>query len=83
MRVYYMTSAHWGAVILKTRRLKLSRFFESNDPFELKLVDSRKREQRQMVKTISEHLNSTYAMEGGARRARPKISSRFSALVKR
>ena len=46
MRVYYMTSTKWAEVILKERRLKLSRFYESNDPFELKLIDSRPTETR-------------------------------------
>jgi hypothetical protein len=38
MRVYYMTSAKWGKVILKERRLNLARFGELNDPFELSLI---------------------------------------------
>lgn len=41
MRLYYMTSAKWAETILKERRIKLSRFSEANDPFELRLIDSR------------------------------------------
>jgi hypothetical protein len=57
MRVYYMTSAKWGEVILKERRLKLARFGELNDPFELSLIDSRPRETRKVVKLITDHFH--------------------------
>src|SRR5581483_5583791 len=59
MRVYYMTSAKWGEVILKERRLKLARFGELNDPFELSLIDSRPRETRGSVKLITDHFHRT------------------------
>jgi hypothetical protein len=35
-----------GEMILKERRLKLARFGELNDPFELSLIDSRRRDTR-------------------------------------
>lgn len=57
MRVYYMTSAKWGEVILKERRLKLARFGELNDPFELGLIDNRPRGTRDMVKLITDHFH--------------------------
>ena len=59
MRVYYMTSAKWGEVILKERRLKLARFGELNDPFELSLIDNRPRETRKVAKLIRDHFQST------------------------
>jgi hypothetical protein len=62
MRVYYMTSAKWGEVILRERRLKLSRFFESNDPFELNLIDSRPQETRRYVRLISNYFNKNIGM---------------------
>ena len=59
MRVYYMTSAKWGEVILRERRLKLARFGELNDPFELSLIDNRPRETRMVAKLIRDHFQST------------------------
>lgn len=52
---YYMTSAKWADVILTERRLKLSRFHESNDPFELNLIDSRDPKRREVARLISDH----------------------------
>lgn len=57
MRVHYMTSAKWGEVILRERRLKLARFGELNDPFELGLIDSRQRDTRAMAKLITDHFH--------------------------
>ena len=37
---HYMTTAKWAEVVLRERRLKLSRFYEANDPFELNLIES-------------------------------------------
>src|SRR6266404_3134304 len=62
MRVYYMTSAKWAEVILKERRLKLSRFYESNDPFELRLIDSRPRDTRQFVRMIENYYNKNVGL---------------------
>src|ERR1700734_1370486 len=59
MRVYYMTSAKWGEVILRGRRLKLARFGELNDPFELSLIDARVRETRKFAKLITDHFHET------------------------
>ena len=62
MRLYYMTTAKWAEVILKERRLKLSRFYESNDPFELNLIDSRGSERRKIVKMIEKYHNEHTGM---------------------
>jgi hypothetical protein len=62
MRVYYMTSANWGEVILRERRLKLSRFHESNDPFELNLIDSRLRDTRQVVQLMTNYFEKNIGM---------------------
>jgi hypothetical protein len=62
MRVYYMTSAKWGEVILKERRLKLSRFYESNDPFELMLIDIRPQDTRKIAKIISDYYHKNVGM---------------------
>ena len=80
MRMYYMTCARWGEVILNEQRLKLSRFYESNDPFELKLVDNRQPEARRMVRMISEYFNRTIGMICfGASWASPVMWAHYAA----
>lgn len=59
---YYMTSAKWAEVILKERRLKLSRFHESNDPFELNLIDSRDEKRREIVRMLVDYHNQNTGM---------------------
>ena len=59
---FYMTSAKWAKVILRERRLKLSRFNESNDPFELNLIDSRDQSRREIVRMLVEHHNKNTGM---------------------
>ena len=59
---YYMTTAKWAEVILKERRLKLSRFYEANDPFELNLIDSRDPSRRKIVKMIEKYHNERTGM---------------------
>jgi hypothetical protein len=58
MRVYYMTSTKWAKVILKERRLKLARFGELNDPFELSLIDNRPHATRRVVRLVTDHLHN-------------------------
>jgi hypothetical protein len=58
MRLYYMTAAKWAEVILKERRLKLSRFSEANDPFELQLIDSRNRDVRKYAQLICDYFET-------------------------
>ncbi|MDZ4817599.1 MAG: DUF2971 domain-containing protein [Planctomycetota bacterium] len=62
MRLYYMTTAKWAEVILRERRLKLSRFFEANDPFELNLIDSRDQKRREIVEMIEKYHNNCTGM---------------------
>jgi hypothetical protein len=57
MRLYYMTAAKWAEVILNERRLKLSRFSEANDPFELNLIDSRDRDVRKYAQMIYKYFD--------------------------
>lgn len=59
---YYMTTAKWAEVILKERRLKLSRFYEANDPFELNLIDCRDPSRRKIVKMIEKYHNERTGM---------------------
>jgi hypothetical protein len=62
MRVYYMTSMRWAEVILRERRLKLSRFYESNDPFELRLIDKRTRDTRPFAQLITNYFDKNVGM---------------------
>lgn len=62
MRVYYMTSTKWAEVILRERRLKQSRYFESNDPFELMLIDKRDKNVRVVATMISDYHNKNTGM---------------------
>lgn len=62
MRLYYMTNAKWAEVILKERRLKLSRFYEANDPFELNLIDSRDPARRKIARMIEKYHNERTGM---------------------
>jgi hypothetical protein len=62
MRLYYMTAMKWAEVILRERRLKLSRFYEANDPFELNLIDSRDASRRKIVKMIERYHNERTGM---------------------
>jgi Protein of unknown function (DUF2971) len=57
MRVYYMTSVKWAEVILREKRLKLARFGELNDPFELSLIDNRPEDACKMARLITEHFH--------------------------
>ena len=59
---YYMTSARWAEVILQERRLKLSRFYEANDPFELNIIDTRDPYCRKIAKMIEDHHNKRTGM---------------------
>lgn len=59
MRLYYMTTTKWADVILMERRLKLSRFYESNDPFELMLIDSRPQDTRRIAIMIADYYNKS------------------------
>jgi hypothetical protein len=59
MRMFYMTSARWAEVILHERRIKLARFNELNDPFELMLIDVRSPATRDIVKQIVDYFNGS------------------------
>jgi hypothetical protein len=48
----------WAQVILQERRLKLSRFSEANDPFELNLIDSRDRDVRKYADFIYDYFEA-------------------------
>lgn len=47
MRVYHLLSRKWGLESIARRRLKISRFADLNDPFELLCVNLRDKQSRQ------------------------------------
>lgn len=59
MRLYYMTATTWAELILREHRIKLSRFSEANDPFELSLVDYRDPAARRYIDLIYDHFEKT------------------------
>lgn len=59
MRLYYFTGANFALSNLALRRLKVSRFQDLNDPFELLAVDIGEREQRAPIRTARDRLNES------------------------
>lgn len=57
MRLYYFTSAEFGISNIALRRLKVSRFHDLNDPFELLAVNIGERESRAPVRAARDRLN--------------------------
>ena len=57
-RVYKMASEHWSLEALRRGRLKVSRFSDLNDPFELIALNLADKAQRQQVKTFSRAFDS-------------------------
>lgn len=58
MRVYYFTQAKWAIRDINTRRLKVSRFFELNDPFELLAFAQCEARQRAKIRKWADELNA-------------------------
>ena len=59
MRLYYMTSADIGLVILRERRMKLSLYNDLNDPFELLAYALGDKLMRKAHKVLKEHFTRT------------------------
>jgi hypothetical protein len=62
MRLYYLTGQKWGPVILRDRRLKISRLEELNDPFELLGASIGEAQMRWIMETLHEHWAETLGM---------------------
>ncbi len=58
-RAYYFTSADYGLSGIALRRLKVARFSDANDPFELLGVRLRDRKVRKAVKDFKKRCNET------------------------
>ena len=57
MRVYYLTGAQFALSNLALRRIKIARFEDLNDPYELLGVDVRDRNLRAAVRKTKERIN--------------------------
>ncbi len=58
VRAYHLTSAEHGISSISLRRLKVARFSELNDPFELMALNFHRREIRQLVTRFKDSHNS-------------------------
>jgi hypothetical protein len=58
-RAYYFTSSDYGISGIALRRLKVARFSDANDPFELLGVQLQDRKVRKTVKDFKEQCNNT------------------------
>ncbi len=59
MRVYYLTGAQFALSNLALRRIKISRFEDLNDPFELLGVDVGDKERRAAFRATKEKINES------------------------
>src|SRR4030042_3833160 len=57
-RAYHLTSAEHGISSISLRRLKVARFLDANDPFELTALNTHKREIRGLLKRFKVSKNS-------------------------
>jgi hypothetical protein len=62
MRVYYLTGAQFALSNLALRRIKISRFEDLNDPFELLAVDRNDKEQRAAFRRKKEQINESQGL---------------------
>jgi hypothetical protein len=58
MRAHYLTGSQYALSNIALRRIKISRFSELNDPFELLAVDLSDREHRAAIRAKKEELNN-------------------------
>ena len=58
MRVYYLTGAQFALSNLALRRIKIARFGDLNDPFELLGVDVRDKTLRAEIRKRKEQINT-------------------------
>lgn len=62
MRVFYFTNANFGVSNLSLKRLKISRFSQLNDPFELLAADLLDPRDRKALSNFKGNLNSSKGM---------------------
>lgn len=59
MRVYYLTGAQYALSNLALRRIKIARFADLNDPFELLSVDVADKGRREVFRATREQINAS------------------------
>lgn len=57
MRAYYLCPSQFAVSNIALRRLKISRFIDLNDPFELLAIDLAEKGHRQVFRTMKDKLN--------------------------
>lgn len=57
MRVHYLTGTQYALSNIALRRIKVSRFTDLNDPFELLAVDLSDKQHRAAIRATKEELN--------------------------
>jgi len=62
MMVYHFTKSHYGMNNIDLRRLKISRFNELNDPFELLAADLLDPRHRVSLQKHKDHIHNTHGM---------------------
>ncbi len=58
MRVYYLTGAAFALSNLALRRVKIARFSDLNDPFELLAVDLADKDHRKAFRATKDKINA-------------------------
>ncbi len=59
MRAYYLTGAHFALSNLALRRVKIARYVDLNDPFELLAVDLADKEHRKAFRESKEEISES------------------------
>jgi len=79
IRAYHLTSAEHGISSISLRRLKVARFSEVNDPFELMALNFRERKTRQLVRRFKDsHNNKTGLLCFSANWTNPVLWSHYA-----
>ena len=62
MRVYHILSAHWGITAIRNKRLKIARFADLNDPFELLGANLRNKNERLAFRRWKSQISEIYGL---------------------
>ncbi len=79
VRAYHLTSAEHGISSISLNRLKVSCFSEVNDPFELKALNSHKREIRELLRRMDSEVRNTGLLCFSANWTNPLLWSHYAS----
>lgn len=80
VRAYHLTSAEHGISSISLRRLKVARFSEVNDPFELIALNFRERKTRRLVRRFKDsHISKTGLLCFSANWTNPVLWSHYAS----